>query len=68
MVKLIMSTMLVLGISLSASAGDLGIESTKTATKKADGKSLTTKCVACHGASFEKVALGKAKIVKGQIS
>ncbi len=32
----------------------------------ADGKALTTKCVACHGASFEKAALGKSGIVKGQ--
>lgn len=32
----------------------------------ADGKALTTKCVACHGANFEKAALGKSGIVKGQ--
>lgn len=32
----------------------------------ADGKALTAKCAACHGASFEKVALGKSAIVKGQ--
>lgn len=32
----------------------------------ADGKALTAKCAACHGASFEKAALGKSAIVKGQ--
>jgi len=32
----------------------------------ADGKALTTKCVACHGANFEKAALNKSGIVKGQ--
>jgi cytochrome c553 len=32
----------------------------------ADGKTLSNKCVACHGASFEKQALGKSAIVKGQ--
>ncbi|MDP3266129.1 MAG: c-type cytochrome [Sulfuricurvum sp.] len=32
----------------------------------ADGKALSAKCVACHGASFEKAALGKSAIVKGQ--
>lgn len=32
----------------------------------ADGKALTGKCAACHGASFEKAALGKSVIVKGQ--
>ncbi len=32
----------------------------------ADGKALTAKCAACHGPSFEKVALGKSAIVKGQ--
>ena len=32
----------------------------------ADGKTLTAKCAACHGASFEKAALGKSGIVKGQ--
>ncbi len=30
-----------------------------------DGKALAAKCVACHGASFEKVANGKSEIVKG---
>lgn len=29
----------------------------------ADGKSLTTKCVACHGSTFEKQALGKSAVV-----
>lgn len=32
----------------------------------ADGKALTAKCAACHGANFEKAALGKSGIVKGQ--
>ncbi|MFA6189243.1 MAG: c-type cytochrome [Sulfuricurvum sp.] len=32
----------------------------------ADGKALSAKCAACHGASFEKAALGKSAIVKGQ--
>lgn len=32
----------------------------------ADGKALTAKCAACHGASFEKQALGKSNVVKGQ--
>jgi cytochrome c553 len=32
----------------------------------ADGKALTAKCAACHGANFEKSALGKSGIVKGQ--
>lgn len=32
----------------------------------ADGKALTAKCAACHGANFEKAALGKSAIVKGQ--
>ncbi len=32
----------------------------------ADGKALAGKCAACHGASFEKAALGKSVIVKGQ--
>lgn len=32
----------------------------------ADGKALAAKCAACHGASFEKAALGKSVIVKGQ--
>jgi cytochrome c553 len=32
----------------------------------ADGKALAGKCAACHGASFEKVALGKSAVVKGQ--
>jgi len=32
----------------------------------ADGKALSAKCAACHGASFEKAALGKSNIVKGQ--
>lgn len=32
----------------------------------ADGQSLSAKCVACHGASFEKAALGKSAIVYGQ--
>jgi cytochrome c553 len=32
----------------------------------ADGKALSAKCTACHGASFEKVALGKSVVVKGQ--
>jgi cytochrome c553 len=32
----------------------------------ADGKTLTTKCAACHGANFEKSALNKSGIVKGQ--
>jgi cytochrome c len=32
----------------------------------ADGKALTAKCAACHGPSFEKAALGKSAIVKGQ--
>jgi len=32
----------------------------------ADGKALSAKCAACHGASFEKAALGKSGIVKGQ--
>ena len=32
----------------------------------ADGKTLSAKCAACHGASFEKAALGKSGIVKGQ--
>lgn len=32
----------------------------------ADGKALSGKCAACHGASFEKAALGKSAIVKGQ--
>jgi cytochrome c553 len=31
----------------------------------ADGKALTAKCAACHGASFEKAALGKSPVVKG---
>ena len=31
----------------------------------ADGKALTTKCVACHGANFEKAALNKSAVVKG---
>jgi cytochrome c len=52
MKNVIIGSMLVLGLSASAFA--------------ADGKTLTTKCVACHGTSFEKVALGKAAIVKGQ--
>jgi len=30
----------------------------------ADGASAYTKCVSCHGASGEKVALGKGKIIK----
>lgn len=34
----------------------------------ADGKALSAKCAACHGASFEKAALGKSVIVKGQSS
>lgn len=29
-----------------------------------DGKTLTTKCVACHGTNFEKKALGKSEIAK----
>lgn len=32
----------------------------------ADGKALSAKCTACHGASYEKVALGKGAVVKGQ--
>ena len=32
----------------------------------ADGKALAGKCAACHGASFEKAALGKSAVVKGQ--
>lgn len=32
----------------------------------ADGKALSAKCAACHGANFEKAALGKSAIVKGQ--
>ncbi len=32
----------------------------------ADGKALAGKCAACHGASFEKAALGQSAIVKGQ--
>ena len=32
----------------------------------ADGKALAGKCAACHGANFEKVALGKSAVVKGQ--
>lgn len=34
----------------------------------ADGKTLSTKCAVCHGVSFEKAALGKSSIVKGQSS
>ncbi len=30
-----------------------------------DGHTLTTKCVACHGISFEKSALGKSEIIAG---
>lgn len=41
----------------------LGISVALMAT---DGKSLTSKCVACHGANFEKAALGKSAVVKGQ--
>lgn len=52
MKKILLSSILVLGLSVSAFA--------------TDGKSLSSKCVACHGASFEKVALGKSAIVKGQ--
>lgn len=32
----------------------------------ADGRALSSKCIACHGAVFEKSALGKSAIVKGQ--
>lgn len=32
----------------------------------ADGRALSTKCTACHGANFEKAALGKSAIVYGQ--
>ncbi len=31
-----------------------------------DGEALSTKCVACHGAAFEKSALGKSAVVNGQ--
>jgi cytochrome c len=48
--KKIALAMLFAGVSLMAS----------------DGKALAAKCVACHGASFEKVALGKSAVVKGQ--
>jgi cytochrome c553 len=30
-----------------------------------DGKALTAKCAGCHGANFEKKALGVSKVVKG---
>jgi cytochrome c len=29
---------------------------------------VTTKCLACHGLNFEKVALGKSKVVKDMTS
>lgn len=32
----------------------------------ADGRALSAKCAACHGAVFEKAALGKSAIVYGQ--
>lgn len=32
----------------------------------ADGKALASKCIACHGGAFEKQALGKSVVVKGQ--
>lgn len=31
----------------------------------ADGATLTKRCAACHGATFEKHAMGKSHIVKG---
>lgn len=36
-----------------------------TVLSAADGAALAKKCVACHGASFEKHALGKSQVVKG---
>lgn len=32
----------------------------------ADGRGLSAKCAACHGANFEKAALGKSAVVAGQ--
>lgn len=32
----------------------------------ADGRALASKCAACHGAEFEKMALGKSAVVNGQ--
>ena len=32
----------------------------------ADGKALAGKCAGCHGANFEKSAMNKSAIVKGQ--
>jgi cytochrome c553 len=52
MKKIILVVTIVMGLNLGVFA--------------ADGKSLSTKCVVCHGANFEKQALGKSLIVKGQ--
>jgi cytochrome c553 len=39
--------------------------SATTALMAADGAALYKKCAGCHGASGEKAALGKSKIIKG---
>ncbi len=36
-----------------------------TTLMAADGASLAKRCAGCHGASFEKKALGKSDVVKG---
>lgn len=42
------------------------IEAVKeAAAPKIDGAALYSKCAGCHGASAEKVALGKSKVIKG---
>lgn len=44
----------------------LGLLFTGLSLFAADGRALIAKCAACHGANFEKAALGKSAIVYGQ--
>ena len=44
----------------------LGIVLSVTSLIAADGRALASKCAACHGAEFEKMALGKSAVVNGQ--
>ena len=45
---------------------EISYQAQDTSSNGMRGKALAAKCAACHGASFEKSALGKSGIVKGQ--